>query len=427
MARGGGRSGKSGPAEATATAAAGTAEGDGANAATASTATGTGAGTTSASAATTNTQAGTTSPQGGEACAGAEAEATSPRSGEACAGTTLAPETNARAEARAAESGEMKDAKSAESGELKDDKTATGVTTPTKRFRPHRHAADNSPYNIAPEARKNNNTTTPEEQRDGQPDEGTGKQAPPPKSTVATSAAVEHNDDKRKKRKKNKKARKKDKTTPSNEHGDGTREESQGEAKSPPEKRPRTAVETADTANAAPGVSAGDGAGETRPPDAKSFKSPKLASNRRKRKERENSPAQVPTVITPKKTPIKLAQNCLRDHCLSMTGRIHPTMTPFLLPNTILKREGDTKSIQLNIPNVNHNTVNSKKVYEIGDNILGNPLRATNTHAETFGQDMELFVIWWDKVRTLCILAVMGPGKFFQSEKIFPILLFCEK
>ena len=91
-------------------------------------------------------------------------------------------------------------------------------------------------------------------------------------------------------------------------------------------------------------------------------------------------------------------------------------MVPFLWPTSIVDNEDGTSSIRLNIPNVNHNTVDVKKTYEISDNFLGNPLNKNSTHARSFGQDSELFVIKWKKVCFICF-EVFLTQRFFSFNE----------
>jgi hypothetical protein len=105
---------------------------------------------------------------------------------------------------------------------------------------------------------------------------------------------------------------------------------------------------------------------------------------------------------SPRKSAIQVAEALLKRVCATTTISIHPTMIPFFWPMTISNKGNNRRSIRLNIPNVNHNTVTNLKALEIADNICDSPLGTGSSHSQSFGQDMEMFAIWWDKVRREC-------------------------
>ena len=67
-------------------------------------------------------------------------------------------------------------------------------------------------------------------------------------------------------------------------------------------------------------------------------------------------------------------------------------MLPFISPTTFATNYGGT-FIRLNMPDVNHNTGNKEKAYEIVNNILSNPIGIRNKQLQEWIMDIQLVPI----------------------------------
>ena len=118
------------------------------------------------------------------------------------------------------------------------------------------------------------------------------------------------------------------------------------------------------------------------------------------RKRKMTSPFALPS---PHKLLIQKAQETITKYCTTVTVNINPTMVPFMLPTVIEEDQYGNDAIRLNFPNVNHNTVDVQRAYNICRNLIVNPLNNQSKEDPwSLGLDVKMFVIHWKKV--CCVL-----------------------
>lgn len=95
------------------------------------------------------------------------------------------------------------------------------------------------------------------------------------------------------------------------------------------------------------------------------------------------------------------AEQIVSDNCTKLSINFNPMMILFSLPLKEIKGpEGriEYSTLQLYMPNCNHNIIGTDKLDQITNNVLGNPCQLSNVHRKTFANDMLLVYIYTDKV-----------------------------
>jgi len=125
---------------------------------------------------------------------------------------------------------------------------------------------------------------------------------------------------------------------------------------------------------------------------------------------------------TPTKSKAELAKMLEDTHCTRISVMVHPTMMIMLLP---LYHGDDT--IQVNMPNVNHNTLDRQKALQLTNNISGNAIDIGERKTPSFGEDVEYFFYYHERVSTdtlfyFCVAIEGYRGEILENVIIF--LLF---
>ena len=137
--------------------------------------------------------------------------------------------------------------------------------------------------------------------------------------------------------------------------------------------------------------------------------------SKRRRKNKASTP-------TPTKSKAELAKMLEDKHCTRISVMVHPTMMIMLLP----LYHGDN-TIQVNMPNVNHNTLDRQKALQLTNNISGNAIDIGERKTPSFGEDVEYFFYYHERVSTdtlfyFCVAIEGYRGEILENVIIF--LLF---
>jgi hypothetical protein len=137
--------------------------------------------------------------------------------------------------------------------------------------------------------------------------------------------------------------------------------------------------------------------------------------SKRRRKNKASTP-------TPTKSKAELAKMLEDKHCTRISVMVHPTMMIMLLP----LYHGDN-TIQVNMPNVNHNTLDRQKALQLTNNISGNAIDIGERKTPSFGEDVEYFFYYHERVSTdtlfyFCVAIAGYRGEILENVIIF--LLF---
>ena len=102
----------------------------------------------------------------------------------------------------------------------------------------------------------------------------------------------------------------------------------------------------------------------------------------------------------PFKSEIDWAMKILDDNTRSFPTRVNPIMLALTSPTQIVQHTITKDDVmQLHGYPCNHNIMNSSKLYEITNNMMGNPQEVTRNHNQTWSGDAVVFMGYVDKVR----------------------------
>ena len=90
---------------------------------------------------------------------------------------------------------------------------------------------------------------------------------------------------------------------------------------------------------------------------------------------------------------------------------ICPAMLPFVQPLVVAKNSDKKDALFLTDPNTNHNTLSTKMVAEMINNLLNDPLKLSKNGSSEMGQDMKFLMI-----------DMSPPG---NDDDVSPIVLSC--
>ena len=101
----------------------------------------------------------------------------------------------------------------------------------------------------------------------------------------------------------------------------------------------------------------------------------------------------------PSKLEIDWATEILDENTISSNTRVSPIMLALTSPTQIVQHTiTKDKVMQLHGYPCNNNIMNSSKLYEITNNMMGNPLEVTRNHNQTWSGDAVVFMGYSDKV-----------------------------
>ena len=92
----------------------------------------------------------------------------------------------------------------------------------------------------------------------------------------------------------------------------------------------------------------------------------------------------------------------MEENTNHVDGSIHDSMFPFVLPfgKPFFHTSGsERKVVRFQLQKVNHNSLDLKTAYEIGNNVSGTPVKHTSGHAADISKGMELLWFKWNMVR----------------------------
>ena len=136
-----------------------------------------------------------------------------------------------------------------------------------------------------------------------------------------------------------------------------------------------------------------------------------------------------PTAATARKGSMTVdeAEHIVSNNCNKLPIKFNPMMILFSLPLNEIKAPGgsiENSTLQLYMPHCNHNIINTEKLDQITNNVLGNPCQVKNTNRKTLGNDMLLVYIYTDKVRIDKRLNLMLPFNKQHLNKILKYFVF---
>ena len=102
----------------------------------------------------------------------------------------------------------------------------------------------------------------------------------------------------------------------------------------------------------------------------------------------------------PSKLEIDWSTKMLDENTSSFNTRVNSIMLALISPTQIVQHTITKDEVmQLHGYPCNHNIMNSSKLYEITNNMMGNPLDVTRNHDQTWSGDAVVFMGYSDKVR----------------------------